>query len=235
MNTIQLPQQPNGANGSGGNGHAVIVCPRRKKQFASRQEAEQFEAANRERFGNQYAYECPDCPYFHLTSKPPESFAMGQSNLKRLGGSATSEVVTTAAIRKPKGETEAEVKCLWEQEKSDKEIALALGITLPAAGFHRRKFGRANGRGTRKSALRQPKPPLTLADVDERQRKLEQEYQAQLQELERQKERLAEATKLTVCECQDGKALYIKFGHHERMSIPKDKAVGLADSLMKWL
>lgn len=232
MDTIQLPQQPNeGSNGS--NGHAVIVCPRGKKQFSSRQEAERFETENRARFGNQYAYECPDCPYFHLTSKPPEAFALGKSNLKRLETLATAESSKACANRRPRGETQAEVRRLSEQGLTTAAIALQIGISPACVAYHRKKIVGTNG-GSGRNLARPIKASLTLPELDERQRKLQQEFEAEMRELEQQKQRLAEANKLTVCECQDGTALFIKFGHHEHMSIPKDKAGELASSLMQW-
>jgi len=237
MGALQLTQQLNGCNGNGANGKAALACPRGKKPFGSREEAEQFEAENRKRFpnqGTQYAYECPDCPAFHLTSKPPEAYAMGPSNLKRLEALATDDSVKASAKQRPRGETEASVRRLWEQGMSDSSIASQLGITHAAVAYHRKKFASENNKTVSVSS-RQPKSPLTLSELEERKVKLEREYQAQLQELERQKERLAEASKLTVCECQDGKALFIKFGHAERMSVPKDKVAELTDSLMQWV
>lgn len=235
MDTIHL-QEPDGGNGSGGNGHAVVACPCEKKLFASREEAEQFETANRKRFPNQpiqYAYKCPDCPFFHLTSKPPEAFALGRSNLKRLEALATAESSKAFANRRPRGETQAEVKRLSEQGLSNAAIAMQVGISSACVAYHRKKIaGTEGGNG---GLSRHAKASLTLPELDERQRKLQHEFEAQMRELDRQKERLAEATKLTVCECQDGKALFIKFGHDERMSIPKEKVGELADSLMKRL
>jgi predicted transcriptional regulator len=237
MGALQLTQQPSGCNGNGANGKAPLACPRGKKPFGSREEAEQFEAENRKRFpnqGTQYAYECPDCPAFHLTSKPPEAYAMGQSNLKRLEALATDDSVKASAKQRPRGETEASVRRLWEHGMSDSSIASQLGITPAAVAYHRKKFASENNKTVSVSS-RQLKSPLTLSELEERKLKLEREYQAELLRIEEQKQRLAQASKLTVCECQDGKALFIKFGHDERMSVPKDKVQELTNCLMDWV
>lgn len=237
MGTLQLTQQPNVGNGSGANGKAPLACPRGKKPFASREEAEQFEADNRKRFpnqGTQYAYECPHCPALHLTSKPPEAYAMGHSNLKRLETLATADSVKASAKQRPRGETEASVRRLWERGMSDSSIASQLGVTPAAVAYHRKKFASENNKTVSVSS-RQLKSPLTLLELEERKVKLEREYQAQLLRIEEEKQQLAEASKLTVCECQDGQALFIKFGHRERMSVPKDKVQELTDRLMNWV
>lgn len=238
MGTLQLPHQPNGGDGHGGNGKAPFGCPRSKKPFASREEAEQFEVENRKSFPNlvkQYAYQCPDCPAFHLTSKPPDAYAMGKTNLKRLETQATGDSVTASVRSRPRGETEAQVRQLWEEGKTDSEIASELGVTYAVAYYHRKKLGAPNGRCEQTSRRRQPKPPLTLPEFDERKRLLEEKYQAELQALEMHKVRLIEGVTLTVKECNGGQGLFIKFGHQEPMVLPKDKVAELANSLMQWV
>lgn len=237
MGTIQVAHQPAGSNGNGGNGKTPFGCPHGKKPFANREEAEQFEAENRNRFpkqSKQYAYKCHDCPDHHLSSKPPEAYAMGQSNLKRLEALATDDSVKTTGKQRPRGETEASVRRLWEQGMSDSSIASQLGITPAAVAYHRKKFASENNKTVSVSS-RQLKSPLTLPELEERKRKLEQEYQTELLRIEEQKQRLAEASKLTVSECQDGQALFIKFGHNERMMVPKDKVQELTNCLMEWV
>jgi hypothetical protein len=238
MDTVS-GQQPNGANGNGANGHALSECLTGKKPFASKQEAEQFEADNRERFpkqSQQYAYKCESCPAYHLTAKPRDAYAIGRTNLKRLEGLAMDNAVgTTTTKRKARGETEAEVKRFWEQGLSDTEIASQLGISNAAVCYHRKKFGAAISRAEGNSRQRQPKPPLTLSEYDEQKRLLEEEYQAKLIGLEQHKQRLEEASRLTVSECQEGRAVFIRFGHNERMAVPKDKVAELTDRLMQWV
>jgi hypothetical protein len=248
MSTLQLAQPPKGANdsganghgatGHGSNGHAPAECSTGKKAFASREEAERFEAENRKRFpkqGRQYAYKCEQCPAYHLTSKPLDAFAIGQTNLKRLESLATSESSPKVSrFRGGRGETEAEVKRLWEQGLSDAEIASQIGISHAGVCHHRKKFGAANNR-TSHNTRRQTKAPLTLAEYDEQKKLLEQEYQAKLLGLEHHKQRLEDASKLMVTECEEGKSLYIKFGHHERMVVPKDKIQELTTTLMQWV
>jgi hypothetical protein len=159
---------------------------------------------------------------------------MGRSNLKRLEGFATDDVVKTSARRKRRGETEAEVRQLWEQGLNDTAIASQLGIVPASVAYHRKKFAGTSS-GTDRNSARQLKMPLTPSDLDEQQRKVEQEYQAKREWLEQQRQRFAEANKLTVCECQEGAALFIKFGHHERMMVPKEKVRELTDALMNWV
>src|SRR5215467_26326 len=237
MSTSQNAKQPNGANGGGanGNGHLVPQCPTSKKEFASRVQAERFEADNRKLFpnqGRQYAYKCEQCPAYHLTSKPLDAFAIGQTNLKRLENLATSDSSPKVSrFRGGRGETEAEVKRLWKEGLTDAEIATQLGISHAGVCHHRKKFGAANSRISRNSP-RQAKAPLTLAEYDERKRVLERDYQAQLLALEQHKQRLEEASRLTVAECEEGKSVYIKFGHHAHLVIPKDKVPELTNSLM---
>lgn len=243
MVTFPVVQQPNGtngsgANGNGANGHTPTPCPTGKKPFASREEAERFETENRRRFPNQskqYAYKCELCPAYHLTSKPPNAFAIGQTSLRRLESLATVETSrNTSANRRERGETEAEVKRLWEQRLSDSEIASQLGITPAAAHYHRKEFGAANSQANGNSPFRESKPPRTMSEYEEQKRLLDEEYQSKRTKLEQHKEQLVEATKLKVSECQEGKALFIRFGLHEHMELPKDKAEELATSLMDW-
>jgi predicted transcriptional regulator len=243
MSTVQSAQQPNstqgcGANGNGTNGHAPSECPTGKKQFGSKQEAEQFEAHNRNRFpkqSQQYGYKCEACAAYHLTAKPRDAYAIGPTNLKRLENLAIDDAVRSATKRKARGETEAEVKRLWERGLSDTEIASQLGITNAGVSHHRKKFGAANKRNERITPLRQAKPPLTLPEYDEQRRLLEEEYQAKLMGLEQHKQRLEEANRLSVSECQEGQAVFIRFGHNERMAVPKDKVAELTDMLMLWV
>ncbi len=229
MDTLQLPQPQNG-----GNGHAAMPCTHGKKPFLSREEAEQFEDANRKRFpnrGKQYAYKAPDCPFFHLSSKPPDAYAIGESNLKRLETLATGAVVQTAAHRGKRGETESDVKRLWQEGKSDREIVTELGVSDTSVYYHRKKFGAANSVG--RKSLRQL--PQSLSDVAQRKLALEEEFKANLQRLEQQEQRLAEANKLVVSECQEGRALFIKFGYHQQMMVPKEKVEELTERLMQWV
>lgn len=245
MKNFQPAQKPNGANGSGAigngaNGHALDRCPiTGKKSFATTLEAEQFEAENRRLFPNQsrqYAYKCEQCPMYHLTSKPPDAYALQKTNLKRLENLATLETSPAGSVnRRGRGETEAEVKRLWEQGLSDAEIVRQIGISHAGVCHHRKKFGAANKRGEINSSQRQPKPPLTLLEYDEQKRVLEQEYQSKLLTLEQHKQRLEESTRLTVSECEEGESLFIKFGHNEHLVIPKNKVPELTDSLMKWV
>lgn len=231
MSIIQLP--PNEGNGNGRNGHAAMSCQHGKKPFLSREEAEQFERENRKRFpnqGQQYAYKANDCPFYHLTSKPPDAYGIGASHLKRLEPLALPES-TKPAERGARGEMEAAVKRLWEEGRSDGEIASELGISATSAYYHRKKFGAANSAG--RKSLRQL--PQSLSDVAKRRLVLEEEYKANMQRLEEQEQRLAEANKLIVGECQEGHALFIKFGRHERMMVPKEKVGELAERLMHWV
>jgi hypothetical protein len=239
MEIIQPMQEPKGANGNRVNGHRVVSCPRDKKPFVTQLEAAQFEAENRKRFpnqGKQYAYKCEECAAYHLTSNLSDAYALQKTNLKRLESLATAGASARATPnRRGRGETEAEVKRLWEQGLSDAEIATQIGITHAGASHHRKKFGAANKRGERNLHLSQPKAPLTLAEYDERKRVLERDYQAQLLALEQHKQRLEEASRLTVAECEEGKSVYIRFGHHAHLVIPKDKVPELTNSLMQWV
>jgi predicted transcriptional regulator len=240
MGTIQPIQQPNGANGkrASGNtadGHGSHRClGTGKRSFTTKLEAEQFEGENRIRFGEQYAYKCEQCPAYHLTSKPRDAVAIGQSNLKRLEPLASAEASPkSSANRRGRGETEAEVKKLWEQGLSDAEIASQLGISSTAVVYHRKKFGAANKQGERTSP--RLKTPLTLAELDEQKRLAEQEFQEKLLVFEQRRQQIEAATRLTVAECDDGKSVYIRFGHHSHLVIPKDKVPELTDSLMRWV
>jgi hypothetical protein len=239
MEIIQPMQEPKGANGNRVNGHRVVSCPRDKKPFVTQLEAAQFEAENRKRFpnqGKQYAYKCEECPAYHLTSKPPDAYALQKTNLKRLESLATAGASARATPnRRGRGETEAEVKRLWEQGLSDAEIATQIGITHAGASHHRKKFGAANKRGERNLHLSQPKAPVTIPEYDEQKRLLDEEYQSKPNALEQHKRRLEEANKLTVSECGEGKSVFIGFGHHERMVVPKDKVTELTNSLMQWV
>lgn len=231
MGTIQLP--PNGGNGSGGNGEPPKCGLRGKKSHVSREEAERFEAANRHLFGKQYAYQCPVCPFFHLTSKPPEAYAIGDSNLKRLESSAPSETVTTKPVRRGNGETEANVRKLWMQGKSDPEIASELGISFPNVYYHRKKFGTANSNGMKRG--RRSTSVLSLSELAVRKQTLEEEFKANMQRLEHEEQRLAQANKLVVSECQEGRGVFIKYGFHEQMMVPKEKVGELTECLMQWV
>jgi transposase len=236
MDALEAQQQPSGGNGQA---PAARKCgEKQKKPFASRQEAEQFEVENRKRFpnvGRQYAYQCLECPDYHLTSKPPDAYAMGQTNLKRLEGLAMEATSKTSGKRGRRGETEAEVKELWTLGLSDTDIASQLGVSKQTVYHHRKKFGAAHQRAEHSSPIRQLKPPLTLSEVDEQKRLLEQEYQSKLMQIEQQKQRLVEANRVTVCECQDGRALLVKFGQHEHMVVPKEKIEELTDCLLRWI
>jgi hypothetical protein len=241
MDREQSTQHSSGANGSGTNGngasgHLPEKCPvTHKRSFTTKLDAEQFSSENQIRFGRQYAYKCEDCPAYHLTSKPPDAYALQKTNLKRLEGLATTEVSPGgSANRRGRGETEAEVKRLWKEGLTDAEIAAQLGISHAGVCHHRKKFGAANSRAERHSP-RQPKAPITLSEYSEQKRLLEEEYQANLRALEEHKQRLEEASRLTVSECEEGKSVYIRFGHREHLVIPKDKVPELTDSLMQWL
>jgi hypothetical protein len=208
MDIVQLQQQPEGTKRAV-NSQVPTVCPHGKKPFSSREEAEQLEADNRKRFpkqSRQYAYQCPECSAYHLTSKSRDAYAIGPSNLKRLG-MAMEDVGKPSVSRKPRGETEAEVKRLWEKGISDADIASQLGISTYSAGYHRKKFGSANTRAKHGSALRLLKSPLTLSEFDEQKRLLDEEYQAKLLRLEQQKQQHIEANRLTVVACQEGQAV----------------------------
>jgi hypothetical protein len=226
-----------GTYGNGANGHAPNKCPvTGKKSYTTKLEADQFEAENRIRFGRQYAYKCEDCPAYHLTSKTPDAYAIHKTNLKRLESLATTDApVTRSANRRGRGETEAEVKRLWEQGLTDTEIASRLGVSYVAARYHRKKFGGTNSRVNGTSQSREAKPPLTIPEYDEQKRVLDEEYQSKLNALEQHKRRLEEANKLTVGECEEGKSVYIRFGHHERMAVPKEKVPELPTTLMQWV
>ena len=117
---------------------------------------------------------------------------------------------------------------------TDAEIAAQIGISHAGVCYHRKKLGAANSRMSRNSP-RQTKALRTLAEYDERKRDLEQDYQAQLLALEQHKQRLEEASRLTVTECEEGKSVYIRFGHHAHLVIPKDKVSELTNSLMQWV
>lgn len=70
-------------NGANGQAHALNpTCPSKKKCFATREEAEIFEANNRAKYPGQprqYVYACEDCPDWHLSSQDPATFAMSAS------------------------------------------------------------------------------------------------------------------------------------------------------------
>jgi hypothetical protein len=239
-----VTQQPSGGNCNGVNGqeknrYTSAECPTGKKLFASRAEAEGLEAENRKLFpkqSRQYAYKCEQCPAYHLTSKPPDAYSIQKTNLKMLESLATTDASVTASTnRRGRGETETEVKRRWEQGLSDGEIATEIGITHAGVCHHRKKFGAANNWKKRNSPLRQPKPPVTMPEYDEQKRLLEAEYESKLNVLEQHKKRIEEASRLTVSECQDGKSVYIRFGHHERMVVPKEKVPELTTTLMQWV
>jgi len=215
----------------------ATACPQGKRIFASRQEAEQFEVENRKQFlsEKQYAYQCPACPAYHLTSKSPGAYAIGQGNLKRLEGLAMKATSKTLGKRGRRGETEAAVKGLWTQGRSDREIASRLGVSSQTVYQHRKKFGAPNSRAGDKSPLRQLKAPLTLSHYDEQKRQLEEKFQAKLLRIDQRKERLVEANRVTVRECQEGQAVFIKFGPHEHMTVPKEKIKELTECLLRWV
>jgi hypothetical protein len=226
MSTLQMPQQP------------APACPSDKKPYASRKEAEQFEAENHTRFpnqGRQYAYQCSECPAYHLTSKSPDAYAIGLTNLKRMEPSAPEVTSKTPQKRGRRGDTEAAVKNLWQQGMSDMDIAAQLGVSSQTVSYHRKKLGTAKSRTEYNAPLRQIKPPLTISEANEQQRLLDDDYQAKKLLLEQHTQRLTEANKLTVCECQDGQALFIKFGQSEHMIVPKDKITELIDGPMSSL
>ena len=235
MGVFQAEQQPNGGNGQV---PAARCGDKQKKSFAGRKEAEEFEVENRKLFpkqSRQYAYQCLECPAYHLTSKPPQAYAMGQTNLKRLEGLAPEATSKTSKKRGRRGEMEAAVKALWMQGMSDTDIASQLGVSYQTIYFHRKKFGAANSRVENNAPLHQGKPPLTILEADEQERLLEDEYQAKKLLLEQQKARLVEANRVTVSECQDGQALFVKFGQYEHMIVPKGKIVELTDCLLRWV
>lgn len=205
---------------------AVVSCATGKKMFSNRKEAEEFEATNRSQFHRppQYAYECSQCASYHLSSKPPDAFACGPSNIKRLEYLAPANSRTSNL--RPRGETEAQVRQLHEQGLNNGAIASKLGITRAAVAYHKNKIAGITPKGS--GTVR---PLLTQPDLDEQRRKLQNQYEADMRMLDQRQQWIAEANKLSISECQDGKALFLKYGHHERMSIPKDKVAELADSL----
>ncbi len=129
---------------------------------------------------------------------------------------------TTMTKRARRGETEADVKRLWTAGLSDKEIAAELGMSYQTVYHHRKKFGAANVK-TGPELRSAPSQAVTLAEIDEQKRLLEEDYHAKLRGFEQQKQRLVEANKVTVSPCQEGRALFIKFGLHEHMTVPKEK------------
>ena len=67
-------------HGSNGNGHnSGSICPSKKKAFGSKEEAERWEAENRQKYpdlAKQFSYPCNECPSWHLTSMQPDAFGM---------------------------------------------------------------------------------------------------------------------------------------------------------------
>jgi len=240
MGTSQPMQQSNGANGNGANGNGenlpfLTKCAvTGKRSFPTKLEAEQFESENRTRNGKQYVYACEDCPAYHLTSTQP---GLPKTNLKLLENSAGAASSAHApSNRRGWGETEADVKRLWKEGRTDAEIASQLGIGIAAVAYHRKKFGSANGRVSSPGArLRVVRVPQTLAECDEEQRALDEEHQSKSKALEQQRQRLEEATKLTVGECEEGKSLSIRFGHTGHLVLPKAKVIELTENLMSWV
>jgi hypothetical protein len=211
------------APSAGTNGSALAVsntCPSKKRVFASKTEAAEFETSNRKKhnLAQQYPYKCEDCPAYHLTSKPPDAFAMAKS--RRL----LPQPVEDNSKRAGKGERLAQVASLVAQGITDKKtIAAKLGISVANAYIVLSKV-------RKQEQERLKAAPATIDDIDAQEKAL----QAQLQKLAAEKQRLIDLKALKVLPCRNGEGVFIQ-KENERMTLPLADVAELTEKLMDFL
>jgi hypothetical protein len=135
----------------------LSTCLSKKKQYDSRQEAEQFEVRNREKYdqSRQYAYACEDCNKWHLSCMSPDAVTMARVNYSRLGVGNT---------RGNHGETEAKVNELHAKGLDCKQIAIELNVTKAAVSYHLNKLSTSkDGRSHKSARIKLPDIPREAA------------------------------------------------------------------------
>ena len=178
----------------------ISTCLSKKKQYDSRQEAEQFEVRNREKYdqSRQYAYACEDCNKWHLSCMSPDAVTMARVNYSRLGVGNT---------RGNHGETEAKVNELHAKGLDCKQIAIELNVTKAAVSYHLNKLSTSkDGRSHKSARIKLPDIPGDLSEIEREK----QQLQARLANLIAAQEKIIEAKRLKLNFCWDRKGVLIE-------------------------
>jgi hypothetical protein len=207
----------------------VQSCPTKKKVFKSKEEAFEWEAHNREKYGNarQFAYQCEDCPDYHLSAMSPESFAMAtsRSNYHNMPG-----VISTKPPAEELATRRAEVKKLRDQSVPVNQIAHRLGVSLPTIYNDLRSLDGGSSYIRSSSPVR---PSTTFRDLDAVVQK-RRDLEAQLFRLQQEEQRLIEMKALKIMPCWEGRGVLIQKGN-ERMALSPEDAKELAEKLMDYV
>jgi hypothetical protein len=220
-------------------------CPKKKKCFRSREEAVSWEQANRQKYphiAQQYAYACEDCPSWHLSAMPRESFGMAASR------SSLKPIESAVAKASGRGrcsleETERRYRIIWSVMDdnpglSRTQLATKLsgqsGISQETAyQFLRNNEEQLSTRVLPSDAYhgrRQTRIPTTLERVAEKRLALE----AQLTALKKEEQRLIEARSLKLTPCWEGNGILIQ-KEGSSLGLLLDDAKELAEKLMEYL
>ncbi len=226
------------------NGTSLIPnCPKKKKCFSSKQEAVAWEETNRQKYPNiakQHAYLCEDCPSWHLSAMPPESFGLARSSVRpiepetiKLSGRRRCTLeeiehryrVIGAAMDENPGLSRAQLAA---------KICGPLGISeVNAYQFLRSHEEQLSARGLPIDAQygrRHRRISTSLETISQKRSTLE----AQLAALNREEQRLIEAKALKLTPCWEGNGVLIQ-KEGSSLGLTLDDAKELAEKLMEYL
>lgn len=216
------------------------ACPTKKKFFRTRDEANQFESSNRQKYGNaqQHAYACDSCPGFHLSYQSPESYGMQASRQsiqpavimkKSRNGRLTKEeyLERFAFIRQMKDlNPDISMRALATP------LAEKFGLKFDSAyNFIYNNWDRAANDLVPKAG-RKVLPPVvvTLESIAQQRKSLE----AQLAGLALEEARLIDLATLKLLPCWEGKGVLIK-KEGSSFGLLLEDALDLVDKLTAYL
>ena len=169
------------------------TCPTEKRQFESRGTAESFAEGLKSKYPDQapqYPYACEDCPHWHLTAEPPESYALARPRWPETPGDAEEKGRTKHANKEP------DIVRLYKEGKTMPQIASITGVPHPSVRYILIKLG--HFRPTRMSSTSHipawVKKPPSVEVLDEEEARLA----AQLESIRKRKELLIEAKRLKI-------------------------------------
>lgn len=193
-------------HGSNGNGHNNgSICPSKKKAFGSKEEAECWEAENRQKYSHlakQFPYPCNECPSWHLTSMQPDAFGMGKSR-QQIAPESMLRNGNATPSRKPKQRYPEALKLeafrFRDCGLSYKQIAARLDV----ADYNLKNW-LANPE--LQSKYEKAKAPTTVEELEVQEKNLEK----QLADTRAKKLAQIDAKQFKFLPCWDGKGVLIK-------------------------